>query len=58
MNDTHRFLLSVCAGIVAYVAVHSLYSFEGREPNRTLVGATGAIAAVGVWHFLRYRKKS
>jgi hypothetical protein len=58
MNDTHRFLLSVCAGIVAYVVVYGAYYLDGREPNRALVGATGAIAAVGAWHFLRYRKKS
>ena len=58
MTDTHRFFLSVGAGIVVFAAVNGLYYFEGREPNKTLIGATAAIAAVGAWHFLRYRKKS
>ena len=58
MTDTQRFLLSAGAGILVYAAVSAAYYFEGREPNRTLVGATAAIAAVGAWHFLRYRKKS
>jgi hypothetical protein len=58
MTDTHRFFLSAGAGILVYAAISAAYYLEGRDPNRTLVGATAAIAAVGAWHFLRYRKKS
>ena len=58
MTDTYRFFLSAGAGILVFVAINAAYYFEGREPNNTLVGATAAVAAVGAWHFLRYRKKS
>lgn len=58
MTDTHRFFLSAGAGIVVFAAIHVLYYVEDRQPNKTLIGATAAIAAVGTWHFLRYRKKS
>jgi hypothetical protein len=58
MTDTQRFFLSAAAGIIVFAAINAAYYFEGREPNKTLIGATAAIAAVGAWHFLRYRKKS
>ncbi len=56
MTDTQRFFLSAGAGLIVFVAINAAYYLEGREPNKTLIGATAAIAAVGAWHFLRYRK--
>jgi hypothetical protein len=58
MTDSIRFFLSAGTGILVFLAINAAYYWEGREPNKTLVGATAAVAAVGAWHYLRYRKKS
>jgi len=58
MTDLQKLVYSVAAGFVAIVAITALYHFEGREPDKGLVGAAGVMASIGLWHFLSRKTKS
>ena len=57
LTDSQKLLYSVGAGVVAIAAITALYYLEGREPNNGLVGASGVMAGIGLWHFLNRNKK-
>ena len=58
MTDLQKLVYSVAAGFAAIIAISALYYFEGREPNKGLVGAAGVMASIGLWHFLNRKTKS
>ena len=58
MTDLQKLVYSVAAGFAAIIAISMLYYYEGREPNKGLVGAAGVMASIGLWHFLGRKSKS
>ncbi len=57
MTDSRKLFFSAGTGIAAFAAITALYYVEGREPNNSLVGASGVMAGIGLWHFLNRNKK-
>ena len=58
MTDLQKLVYSVTAGFVSIIAISALYYLEGREPNKSLVGAAGVMASIGLWHFLSRKTKT